>query len=90
MFVSANAGGFRAESMRNRGYSVTTLRKTMQSIGLLGTASCLALTVTTNNPALAVAYMTTALPLGSFSQSDVYTNRQNIGPSCSGVLLGIK
>lgn len=90
MFVSANAGGFIADSMRNRGYSVTIVRKTMQSIGFLGPAFCLALVATTNTPALAVAYMTSALALGSFSQSGVYANHQDIGPSYSGVLLGIR
>lgn len=33
--------------------------------------------------------MTLALGLGSFSQSGVYANHQDIGPEYSGILLGI-
>lgn len=90
MFVSANAGGFIADAMRARNISTTTVRKTMQSIGFLGPAAFLGLVTTTTNPALAVAYMTIALALGSFSQSGVYANHQDIGPAFSGILLGIR
>ncbi|CDF77473.1 unnamed protein product [Chondrus crispus] len=89
MFVSANAGGFIADAMRARNISITTVRKTMQSIGFLGPAAFLALVSTTTDPAMAVTYMTTALALGSFSQSGVYANHQDIGPAFSGILLGI-
>lgn len=90
MFLSANAGGFIADAMRGRNISITTVRKTMQSIGFLGPAAFLWLVATTTNPALAVTYMTIALALGSFSQSGVYANHQDIGPAYSGILLGIR
>lgn len=90
MFLSANAGGFIADAMRARDLSITTVRKTMQSIGFLGPAIFLGLVATTSTPALAVTYMTAALALGSFSQSGVYSNHQDIGPSYSGILLGIR
>ncbi|KAI0561993.1 Major Facilitator [Gracilaria domingensis] len=69
MFLSANVGGLIADAMRSRGMSLTAVRKTMQSIGFLGPAFFLALVATTNTPSLAVFYMTSALALGSFSQS---------------------
>lgn len=90
MFLSANAGGFIADAMRARDVSITTVRKIMQSIGFLGPAAFLGLVSTTSDPKMAVAYMTTALALGSFSQSGVYANHQDIGPTFSGILLGIR
>lgn len=90
MFLSANAGGLIADYMRARSISITTVRKTMQTIGFLGPAVFLALVAATSTPALAVAYMTAALALGSFSQSGVYSNHQDIGPAYSGILLGIR
>lgn len=90
MFISANAGGFIADAMRARDFSITTVRKTMQSIGFLGPALFLGLVATTKAPALAVTYMTIALALGSFSQSGVYSNHQDIGPDYAGILLGIR
>lgn len=90
MFVSANAGGLIADNMRARGLSITAVRKTMQTIGFLGPALCLTFVGTTTDPALAVVYMTSALALGSFSQSGVYSNHQDIGPAYSGILLGIR
>ena len=90
MFLSANAGGFIADNLRARGLSTTVVRKTMQTIGFLGPALFLALVASTDTPALAVGYMTAALALGSFSQSGVYSNHQDIGPAYSGILLGIR
>jgi len=90
MFLSANAGGVIADTLIARGLSITKVRKTMQSIGFLGPAVFLALVSSTSQPALAVSYMTAALALGSFSQSGVYSNHQDIGPGYAGILLGIR
>lgn len=90
MFISANAGGVIADAMLARDISITTVRKTMQSIGFLGPAVFLGLVASTSNPTLAVIFMTSALALGSFSQSGVYSNHQDIGPAYSGILLGIR
>lgn len=90
MFLSANVGGLIADSLRSKGVSTTTVRKAMQSIGLMGPAVFLALVSTTSNPSLAVAYMTGALALGAFAQSGVYSNHQDIGPQYAGILLGIR
>jgi len=89
MFLSSNAGGVIADTMLARGVSTTHVRKIMQSIGFLGPALFLGLVSVTHEPSLAVTYMTAALALGSFSQSGVYSNHQDIGPEYSGILLGI-
>lgn len=89
MFLSANAGGLIADALLASGRSTTTVRKLMQTIGFMGPAFFLALVSFTTSPVLAVTFMTSALALGSFSQSGVYANHQDIGPAYSGVLLGI-
>lgn len=89
MFVCANVGGVIADTLLRKGMPVTIVRKTMQTIGFLGPAVFLAMVARTSNPADAVLYMTVALGLGSFSQSGVYANHQDIGPDYAGVLLGI-
>lgn len=90
MFISANAGGVIADSLLVRNVSVTNVRKIMQTIGFLGPATFLSLVATTTNPTAAVVYMTMALALGSFSQSGVYSNHQDLSPQYSGILLGIR
>lgn len=90
MFISANVGGVIADNMRARGVSTTVVRKTMQTAGFLGPALFLGLVSSTSNPSAAVAYMTGALALGSFAQSGVYSNHQDIGPEYAGILLGIR
>lgn len=90
MFFSANLGGYIADNLLAKGASMTFVRKLMQTIGFLGPATFLSLVAMTNAPEMAVAYMTAALALGSFSQSGVYSNHQDIGPTYSGILLGMR
>ncbi|KAJ8901650.1 hypothetical protein NDN08_003857 [Rhodosorus marinus] len=89
MFTFANAGGFIADFLYANGLTLTKVRKLMQTIGFMGPAVFLGLTARTADPILGVLFMTLALGLGSFSQSGVYANHQDIGPEYSGILLGI-
>lgn len=89
MFASANVGGQIADGLLKRGMQMTSVRKLMQSIGFLGPAVFLALVSVTTEPYIVVGLMTAALALGSFSQSGVYSNHQDIGPSYAGTLLGM-
>jgi len=89
MFVCANVGGTIADGLLGRGVPVSTVRKTMQSIGFLGPALFLTCVALTNDPGAAIAAMTLALGLGSFSQSGVYANVSDVAPTYAGVLLGI-
>jgi MFS transporter, ACS family, solute carrier family 17 (sodium-dependent inorganic phosphate cotransporter), other len=90
MFLFANVGGLIADHLISQGRSMTTVRKLMQTIGFLGPATFLGLVSVTTDPVPAVIYMTLALALGSFSQSGVYSNHQDIGPNYSGILLGMR
>ncbi|GAB2224139.1 hypothetical protein Droror1_Dr00004887 [Drosera rotundifolia] len=89
MALFANIGGWIADTLVTRGYSVTSVRKIMQSIGFLGPALFLSLLSQVKTPALAVLCMACSQGSDAFSQSGLYSNHQDIGPRYSGVLLGL-
>ncbi|CAL4957169.1 unnamed protein product [Urochloa decumbens] len=89
MAVSANVGGWIADTLVSRGVSVTTVRKIMQSIGFLGPAFFLTQLSHVNSPAMAVLCMACSQGTDAFSQSGLYSNHQDIGPRYAGVLLGL-
>lgn len=61
----------------------------MQTTAFLGPSFFLGIVATTNSSAVAIVCMSLALGFGSFSQSGVYANHQDIGPEYAGILLGI-
>uniref|UniRef100_A0A0D9Y6T7 Major facilitator superfamily (MFS) profile domain-containing protein n=1 Tax=Oryza glumipatula TaxID=40148 RepID=A0A0D9Y6T7_9ORYZ len=89
MAVSANFGGWIADTLVSRGLSVTTVRKIMQSIGFLGPAFFLTQLSHIDSPAMAVLCMACSQGTDAFSQSGLYSNHQDIGPRYAGVLLGL-
>lgn len=89
MAVSANLGGWIADTLVQRGTSITTVRKVMQSVGFLGPAFFLTQLSHVNSPEMAVLCMTCSQGCDAFSQSGLYSNHQDIGPRYSGVLLGL-
>uniref|UniRef100_A0A7S3UAN0 Major facilitator superfamily (MFS) profile domain-containing protein n=1 Tax=Picocystis salinarum TaxID=88271 RepID=A0A7S3UAN0_9CHLO len=89
MAVMVNVGGWIADTLVNKGVSVTIVRKTMQTIGFMGPALCLAqLSHITTVPG-AVLCMMGAQGMDAFSQSGLYSNHQDIGPQYAGILLGL-
>lgn len=80
MAISANVGGWIADTLVSRGTSVTTVRKIMQSIGFLGPAFFLSQLSHIDSPALAVLCMACSQGTDAFSQSGLYSNHQDIGP----------
>lgn len=89
MAVFANIGGWIADTLVSRGFSITTVRKIMQSIGFLGPAFFLSQLSRIKTPALAVLCMACSQGSDAFSQSGLYSNHQDIGPRYAGVLLGL-
>nr|ABR16151.1 unknown [Picea sitchensis] len=89
MALSANLGGWIADTLVSRGVSITTVRKVMQSIGFLGPAFFLTQLSHVRSPAMAVLCMTCSQGCDAFSQSGLYSNHQDIGPRYAGVLLGL-
>eukprot|EP00271_Cylindrocystis_brebissonii_P019064 TRINITY_DN562_c0_g2_i1.p2 TRINITY_DN562_c0_g2~~TRINITY_DN562_c0_g2_i1.p2 ORF type:complete len:415 (+),score=109.32 TRINITY_DN562_c0_g2_i1:919-2163(+) len=89
MAISANFGGWIADTLISRGVDITLVRKGMQTVGFLGPALCLSLLPQVTSPVLAVLLMMASQGTDAFSQSGLYSNHQDIGPRYSGVLLGI-
>ncbi|KAK9808476.1 hypothetical protein WJX73_010302 [Symbiochloris irregularis] len=89
MGVSANVAGFLADSLIQRGRSITTVRKVMQTIGFLGPAIFLTQLGRVHTANAAVLCMMASQGLDAFSQSGLYSNHQDIGPQYAGVLLGL-
>ncbi|XP_048421272.1 ascorbate transporter, chloroplastic-like isoform X1 [Pyrus x bretschneideri] len=89
MAIFANIGGWIADTLVSKGFSVTTVRKIMQSIGFLGPAFFLTLLSRVKTPAMAVLCMACSQGSDAFSQSGLYSNHQDIGPRYAGVLLGL-
>jgi ACS family sodium-dependent inorganic phosphate cotransporter len=71
------------------GYTVTLVRKIMQSIGFLGPGLALLALNAAQSPTIAAAWLTAALSLSSFCQAGFLLNMQEIAPQYAGVLHGI-
>lgn len=89
MAISANLGGWIADTLVSKGFSITSVRKIMQSIGFLGPAFFLTQLSHVKTPAFAVLCMACSQGSDAFSQSGLYSNHQDIGPRYAGVLLGL-
>ncbi|XP_024016743.1 sodium-dependent phosphate transport protein 1, chloroplastic isoform X3 [Eutrema salsugineum] len=83
MAISANAGGWIADTLVSRGFSVTNVRKIMQTIGFLGPAFFLTQLKHIDSPTMAVLCMACSQGLDAFSQSGLYSNHQDIAPRYS-------
>lgn len=71
------------------GFTVTFVRKLMQSIGFLGPAVALLGLNTARNPSTASAWLTAAVGFSAFSQAGFLVNLQEIAPQYGGVLHGM-
>ena len=89
MFVLTNVGGWFADYLQRRGMSVVAVRKTMQTVGLVGGAVFLLMLRGVESPNVAVLLMCGALGVASFCVSGYATNHLDIAPRYAGVLLGI-
>lgn len=71
------------------GFTITFVRKLMQSIGFLGPAVALLGLNTARNPSIASAWLTAAVGFSAFSQAGFLVNLQEIAPQYGGVLHGM-
>ncbi|KAF3449678.1 hypothetical protein FNV43_RR10409 [Rhamnella rubrinervis] len=89
MAVSGFIAGAVSDYLIKAGYSLTFVRKIMQSIGFIGpgvSLLCLNYAIT---PMAASVLITAALSLSSFSQAGFLLNIQDIAPQYAGFLHGI-
>lgn len=89
MAIFGNIGGWLADKMVAKGWSVTTVRKLMQTIGFLGPAFFLTQLTNFHTATTAVLCMMASQGLDSFSHAGLYSNHQDIAPRYAGVLLGM-
>lgn len=94
-----------ADSLVERGWDLTVVRKTCQGVALLGPAACMAaLAALTPAGALPPGEVATTLPapvgvyvgilavafaLGAWSRGGLYSNHQDLSPEYASVLLGV-
>ena len=89
MLVAGNLAGWIADRMVTRGFSLTTVRKTMQTIGLVGSAIFLMLARDVDTAGIAVLLMCGALGAVAFTWSGFVPNHLDIAPRYADVLMGI-
>ena len=89
MFVMTNIAGWAADRLRTRGYSLTFVRKLMQSAGLAGSAVCFLLALQADTPLIALSVMCGALAFIALTFSGYVPNFLDIAPRYADVLVGI-
>ncbi|KAL3536487.1 hypothetical protein ACH5RR_004948 [Cinchona calisaya] len=89
MAISGYIAGAVSDYLIKVGYSLTLVRKIMQSIGFIGPGVSLLCLNFAKTPEIAAVYITIALSLSSFSQAGFLLNMQDIAPQYAGFLHGI-
>ncbi|GMN47887.1 hypothetical protein TIFTF001_017064 [Ficus carica] len=89
MAVSGYIAGATSDHLLKKGYSLTFVRKLMQSIGFIGPGVALLCLNYAKTPVVAAVLLTIALSLSSFSQAGFLLNMQDIAPQYAGFLHGI-
>lgn len=89
MFLMANVGGWLADRMISSGVSTTTVRKVMQTTGLIGAAIFMFVLRDAESANVAVLLLCAVLGFASFTISGFGTNHLDIAPQHAGFLVGI-
>ncbi len=88
MFIMGNVAGWTADLLIERGYSLTFVRKLMQSIGFFGAATFISFVGSVTTITEAIVLMCCTLGTGAFALSGFGVNHLDIGPRYAGILLG--
>ncbi|KAI3885469.1 hypothetical protein MKW92_031117, partial [Papaver armeniacum] len=89
MAIAGYIAGRASDYLIKAGYSITLVRKIMQSIGFIGPGVSLLCLNYAKTPAAASICLTAALSLSAFSQAGFLLNMQDIAPQYAGFLHGI-
>lgn len=89
MAFAGYVAGACSDFLIQSGYTVTVVRKIMQSIGFMGPGLALLCLNGAPNPNIAATWLTAALSLSAFSQAGFLLNMHEIAPQYAGVLHGI-
>ena len=88
-FLFLNVLGNFADRLLTRGYDVTRVRKTMQTIAFGGLAVCLLLIPEVTTVWAAIGLMCLGKMFGAFGMGGHSVNHMDIGPRHAGTLMGI-
>lgn len=88
-FLMGNVAGWCADALFKRGFTTTFVRKLMQTISLLGTASALLVLTQVTSAPMAVVTLCVALGLGSFAFAGFASNHLDIAPRYADILFGL-
>lgn len=89
MAVGSTSAGLLADKLIKQGWSVTRVRKTLQTVAFLGPALALIILARSKDPRIAVACMTCALGITSLGQAGFVANMSDIAPRYAGRLFGL-
>lgn len=89
LFIIANLSGVIADRMVKRGMTITRVRKTMQVIGLLGSAFGLIVASYVETPLVAVVVLCGALGVLGFTWAGFGPNHLDVAPRYADVLAGL-
>lgn len=89
LFLMSNVAAWIADYLITRGTSVTIVRKVMQSIGLVGSASGLYVLQQTTTVDQALIVLCLSMGLLAFTWAGFLPNHLDIAPQYAGVLVGI-
>ncbi|HUY29232.1 MAG TPA: MFS transporter [Candidatus Binataceae bacterium] len=88
-FVAVNSGGWIADTMILRGFSVGATRKLMQSAAFAGGALPLLALPAARSPGAAIALITVSAAANGLGLAAYGVNHLDVGPTYAGVLMGI-
>jgi ACS family sodium-dependent inorganic phosphate cotransporter len=89
MFVLLNVVGWAADRLVRAGVPLIVVRKSAQTIGLLGSAACLLSVIKVTDAAAALWLMCGALGALAFNGSGFAPNHLDIAPQHAAVLMGV-
>lgn len=88
-FLFLNVAGWLADRLIQRGWDVTTARKTMQTIGFGGAATTLMFVGYIHDAPAAIALMSVGSILGGCAAGGFGVNHLDVAPRYAGVLMGL-
>ena len=88
-FLFLNVAGWIADGLVKRGWDVTTVRKTMQTIGFGGAATSLMFVGYVHDAPTAIALMSLGSILGACASGGFGVNHLDIAPRYAGVVMGL-
>jgi ACS family sodium-dependent inorganic phosphate cotransporter len=88
-FLFLNVAGWIADGLVKRGWDVTTVRKTMQTIGFGGAATSLMFVGYVHDAPTAIALMSLGSILGACASGGFGVNHLDIAPRNAGVVMGL-